>query len=42
MIFFSAQAVYTVEMDIALREVTYKGRVVGFMSFVRFRPLGSL
>lgn len=43
MIFFSAQAVYTVEVGIALRGGGYviKG-VVGFMNWVRFRPLGSL
>lgn len=44
MIFFSAKAVYTVEMGIALREgVTYKGiSVVGIHEVVRFRSLGSL
>ena len=43
MIFFSAQAVYTVEVDIALRGVTYKGscRFHEFCSFssTRKQPL---
>ena len=43
MIFFPAQAVYTVEVGTALRGggLRIKG-VVGFMNFARFRPLGSL
>lgn len=44
MIFFPAQAVYTVNIGIILREgVSHKEiSVESFVNFVHFRPLGSL